>query len=55
MLLDCLSLIHTFIESLPQAVLQAGAIVAKTVINNERQCFYPKETLERWLDERWKV
>ena len=50
-LLDCLSLIHTFVESLPHAVIQAGAIVVKTVINNDRQCFYPKETLLRWFQQ----
>ena len=50
-LLDCLSLIHTFVESLPHAVIQAGALVVKTVINNDRQCFYPKETLLRWFQQ----
>ena len=48
-LLDSFSLIHTFMESLPQAVLQAGAIVVKSLVNNDRQCFYPKEVLEWWI------
>ena len=52
-LLDCLSLIHTFMESLPHAVLQAGAIVVKTVVNNDQQCFYPKETFERWIKDAY--
>ena len=36
-------------ESLPQAVLQAGAIIVKNLVNNDRQCFYPKEILETWI------
>ena len=52
-LLNCLSLIHTFMESLPHAVLQAGAIVVKTVVNNNQQCFYPKEAFEKWTDDAY--
>ena len=50
-LLDCLSLIHVFMESLPQAVIQAGAIVFKSVVSNNEQCFYDKNTLEDWFDQ----
>ena len=46
---DCLSLIHIFMESLPQAVIQAGAIVFKSVVSNNEQCFYDKQTLEDWF------
>ena len=50
-LLDCLSLIHTFMESLPQAVIQAGALVFKSVVSNNEQCFYDKSTLEDWISQ----
>ncbi len=50
-LLDSLSLIHTFMESLPQAVIQAGAIVFKSVVSNNEQCFYDKTTLEDWIQQ----
>ena len=50
-LLDCLSLIHTFMESLPQAIMQAGAIVFKSVVSNNEQCFYNKYTLEDWINQ----
>ena len=39
-------------ESLPQAVLQAGAIVVKSVVNNDRQCFYNKNILENWIERK---
>ena len=48
---DCLSLIHIFMESLPQAVIQAGAIVFKSVVSNNEQCFYDKRTLEDWFQQ----
>ena len=51
-LLESLSLIHIFMESLPQAVLQAGAIVVKSVVNNDKQCFYHKSLLENWIGEK---
>ena len=39
-------------ESLPQAVLQAGAIIVKSVVNNDKQCFYHKSLLENWIGEK---
>ena len=50
-LLDGLSLIHIFMESLPQAVIQAGAIVFESVVSNNEQCFYDKTTLEDWIQQ----
>ena len=50
--MDSLSLIHVFLESLPQAILQAGAIVVKNVVNNDRQCLFSKFSLEHWIDYR---
>ena len=52
-MLDCLSLIHIFMESLPQAVLQAGAIVVKSVVNNDRQCFHNKDIIESWIQQKF--
>ena len=39
-------------ESLPQAVLQAGAIIFKSVVNNDQQCFYGKKQLETWIGNK---
>ena len=47
--LDCLSLIHVFIESLPQTILQVGAIAVKSVLNNDHQCLYRKKNLESFI------
>ena len=52
-LLDSLSLVHVVFESLPQAVLQAGAIVVKSVVYNDQQCFFARGALERRIDIRF--
>ena len=51
--LDCLSLVHNFMESLPQAILQAGAIVVKSVVNNDQQCLYRKRNLEDYIAQKF--
>ena len=38
-------------ESLPQAVIQAGAIVFKSAVSNNEQCFYDKNTLEDFISQ----
>ena len=50
-LLEGLSAIHVLVESLPQAMLQAGAIVIKSVVNNDLQCLYDKHVLEKWIEQ----
>ena len=49
-LLDSLSLIHIFIESLPQVVVQGGAIVNKSVVINDLQCLYSKWVLGKYFE-----
>ena len=51
--MDCLTLIHNLMESLPQAILQAGAIVVKSVVNNDKQCLYRKPNLEKYIAEKF--